>query len=258
MLVLEPHSNQVHIPAFDGPLELLLYLIRRKGVDIRFVEIAPITDAYLQHVKTLQELQLDLAGDFLVMAATLCYLKSCELIPNPDIEHIDPEEEDPIQIRERLARQLIEYERYREASALLASRPILDVDVFTKPPSEEETSYHVSTDIDAFGLLRIYQQLLEKEEQYAHHIVTEPFSLREMGDWLLDQVEKSDILLQECFRHFESKMEKIICFLTTLELAKHNMLHIFQVNFLGPIQVSANFTSRPSIEHIFTKENDDE
>ena len=123
MLVLEPHSNQVHIPAFDGPLELLLFLIRRKGVDIRFVEIAPITDAYLQHIKTLQELQLDLAGDFLVMAATLCYLKSCELLPNPEIEHIDPEEEDPVKIRERLARQLIEYERYREVSALLADRP---------------------------------------------------------------------------------------------------------------------------------------
>ena len=79
-----------------------------------------------------------------------------------------------------------------------------------------------------------------------------------MGNWLLDRVEESDILLQDCFRHFESKMERIICFLTTLELAKHKMLHIFQVNFLGPIQISANFTARPSIEHIFTKEADHE
>jgi segregation and condensation protein A len=252
MLVLEPHSNQVHIPAFDGPLELLLYLIRRKGVDIRFVEIAPITDAYLQHVQTLQTLQLDLAGDFLVMAATLCYLKSCELLPNLLIQHLDPEEEDPIQIRERLARQLMAYEQYREAAEYLSQRPRLDLDVFTKPPLEEEQHLKYQTNIDAFGLLQIYRQLLETEEKYVHHVKREPFSLLEMGNWLLDLVENNDVLLKDCFQHFSTKMGKIICFLTVLELTKHHMLEIFQVNFLGPLQISANFTKKPSIEHIFT------
>lgn len=258
MLVLEPHSNQVHIPAFDGPLELLLYLIRRKGVDIRFVEIAPITDAYLQHVQTLQTLQLDLAGDFLVMAATLCYLKSCELLPNTVVEHLDPEEEDPIHIRERLAQQLLAYELYREAAEYLSQRPRLDLDVFTKPPIEEEQHRTVQTNIDAFGLLQIYRQLLETEEEFVHHVKKEPFSLRAMGNWLLDQVENTDLLLTDCFQNFSTKMGKIICFLTVLELTKHHMLKIFQVTFLGPLQISANFTKRPSIEHIFTEEHKDE
>ena len=88
VLAYEPTSHQIHTPVFDGPLELLLYLIRSRGVDIRSVDIAPITDAYLQHLHQMQQLELDIAGEFIKLAATLCYLKSCELLPN-NLEYND-------------------------------------------------------------------------------------------------------------------------------------------------------------------------
>ena len=128
-------------------LELLLYLVRRKGVDIRFVKIAPITDAFLTHLKQLQEMQLDIAGEFLLLASTLCYLKkACELLPG--IEHEEEEsEEDPIAIRNRLADQLREYERFRSLSALLEQCPTLGPNVFaqlqTLDPDRKDSTVHM-------------------------------------------------------------------------------------------------------------------
>lgn len=165
VLAYEPTSQQVHTPVFDGPLELLLYLIRRKGVDIRVVKIAPITDAYLNHLREMTHLQLDIAGEFLILAATLCYLKSCELLPGVEHDDEDSEEEDPTIIRDRLAKQLQEYERFRGLAELLDNQPMLGRDVFTKMPNESDESIEivVTSPVDAIGLLQIYQRLLEQQ-----------------------------------------------------------------------------------------------
>ena len=94
ILAYEVNTRQIHTPVFDGPLELLLYLVRRKGVDIRFVKIAPITDAFLHHLTQMHEMQLDIAGEFLLLASTLCYLKSCELLPGLKVEDEEESEEE--------------------------------------------------------------------------------------------------------------------------------------------------------------------
>ena len=255
VLAYEASTQQIHTPVFDGPLELLLYLVRRKGVDIRFVKIAPITDAFLTHLKQLQEMQLDIAGEFLLLASTLCYLKSCELLPGMEREE-EESEEDPMTIRNRLAEQLREYERFRGLSALLEQCPTLGQNVFTRPQTHEPNRRSVHIDIDAYELLEIYQNILFKKPvvEPEHHITKEPFSLRKMGEWLLDQLDSGEQSLHRCLNHFQDKKEKIICFLTVLEMAKHHMVQIAQFEHLSEIHIYGQYTIRPSLETIFTEE----
>lgn len=255
VLAYEASTQQIHTPVFDGPLELLLYLVRRKGVDIRFVKIAPITDAFLTHLKQLQEMQLDIAGEFLLLASTLCYLKSCELLPGMEREE-EESEEDPMTIRDRLAEQLREYERFRGLSALLEQCPTLGQNVFTRPQTHEPNRQSVRIDIDAYELLEIYQSILFKRPvaEPEHQIIKEPFSLRKMGEWLLDQLDSGEQSLHRCLSHFHDKKEKIICFLTVLEMAKHHMVQIAQFEHLSEIHIYGQYTNRPSLETIFTEE----
>lgn len=258
VLAYEVDTRQIHTPVFDGPLELLLYLVRRKGVDIRFVKIAPITDAFLHHLTQMQEMQLDIAGEFLLLASTLCYLKSCEMLPGVEREDIDEEEEDPVAIRNRLADQLREYERFRELSSLLNNRPQLGHDVYTRPPtvSSHSNTPEVYIDIDAFELLDIYHKILFRLEtpDPTHKIEKEPFSLRRMGEWLLDQLSQGETSLQHCLKQLSQPSEKIICFLTVLEIAKHQFIKVAQFAHLTEIHLYPSFSERPSLEHIFTEE----
>ena len=257
VLAFEPTSQQVHTPSFDGPLELLLYLIRRGGLDIRHVRIAPITDAYLQHLRTMQNLQLDIAGEFIVLATTLCYLKSCELLPQDKVEDNLEEDEDPIVIRQRLADQLLEYERYKIAGHRLGQLSQRDKDVFTKNIRDNTDTHTVDMHISSLDLLQLYQKILERQhaKEVVHHIEREEFSLHKMGEWLLDQFAYGMNTLQYCLQQFAWKSEKIICLLTVLELAKHHMIQIDQQGFLGMITIHPTYTERPSLTHIFTDSN---
>src|SRR5579862_4660608 len=138
---VNPVSQSPHIPAgtyrvrldlFDGPLDLLLHLIKKNEVDVTDIPIATITEQYLGYLDLLRELRLDVAGEYLVMAATLTLLKSRLLLPSPTAE--DEEDPDP---RADLVRQLLEYQRYREAAATLADRPLLRREVFIRIPNAE-------------------------------------------------------------------------------------------------------------------------
>ena len=164
MLAYDFQTKQIQTEAFDGPLELLLYLIRREGVDIREVKIAPITDAFLSHLDQIDILGLNTAGDFLVMATTLCYLKSQDLLPTAVFSG-DEDELDPTYIREQLAQRLIAYKRYKDASTRLANRPWLGRDNFV-PKFEASVipKSQVTTETDAFGLLNIFRTLIEKQQ----------------------------------------------------------------------------------------------
>ncbi len=259
ILAYELETRQIHTPVFDGPLELLLYLVRRKGVDIRFVKIAPITDAFLHHLSTMQTMQLDIAGEFLLLAATLCYLKSCELLPGLEREEEEQSEEDPITIRNRLAEQLKEYERFRTLSTLLHERPQLGHDVFTRPEQAHhvvDTTPTIHISIDAIELLEIYRAILFQQDttEPTHDIKKEPFSLREMGEWVLSQLETGETTVHRCLNNFGQTSEKVICFLTILELAKHQLVQVAQFSHLTEIHLYPQFTQRPSLEYIFTEE----
>ena len=254
MLAFNTETQQVYTESFDGPLELLLYLVRRQGVDIRTVRIAAITDSYLHHVRQMSELRLDIAGEFLYLASTLCYLKSRELLPNMSVlTNEEEEEEDPMTIRDRLAQQLIEYERYREASQILNTRPILNKDVFCKPEDDFEQKAVATTDIDALQLLMIYRKILDQHQKTAieHHVTRARFSLKEMGEWIFDKLESGLTTFADLTAQWSHKADKIICFLTMLELGRHQLVDVYQNEHLSTISIHKNYNKRPSLDFLF-------
>ena len=202
----------------------------------------------------MQKLELDIAGEFIKLAATLCYLKSCELLPNNHFEGEELSEDDPLTIRERLAQQLKEYQGIRDFAELLDKRPQLDRDVFIKESTDVVESPQIESQ-NAKDLLLIYQSLLiqKTEPKPTHHIEKESFSLRRMGTWIVKSLNEHRTL-SHFFEQLPEKAEKVVCLITLLELAKHQMISIAQFDFLSEIHIEPLFTTQPSLEHIFTEE----
>ena len=231
----------VHIGVYDGPLDLLLFLVRREGVDVRAIPVARICDAYLAALRDSDVVDVDEAGDYLLMAATLCQLKVRELLPRtPGPADDDEEEGDP---RERLQRRLLEYERYRQGALDLDAMPRLGRDVFTRPPvpilPEEQP---LDTDLDAFGLLRLYYDLAGKRALPApvHQVTREPMRLvdvvREVLTHLSDGTEHT---VGELLAIASTRPRKVFTFLACLEMARRGYVDIKQLVHLGSIRIRA-------------------
>jgi len=232
----DPHA--VHTPAFDGPLELLLYLIRRDGIDVRDLPIAHITREYLQFLECMGELDLNVAGEFLVMAATLCQLKSRELLPRRRERDDDQEDDDP---RERLARRLIDYERYKQASEDLFDRALLGRDVFTRPDdSPVLIDRPIDPGVDVFGLLETCYALLSRqaEPEPVHEVEREVYTLSQRVASLLHWLDcLGTARLDGAFAQCHSKPEVVVTFLALLEMARLQLIDITQQDHLGPVQL---------------------
>lgn len=239
MLAYNARSQSVHTETFDGPLELLLYLVRREGIDVRDIQIAPITDAYLSHLELLDVLDLDIAGDFIVLAATLCFLKSRELLPRPKpLDDETEEEDDPQSLRDALIRRLIDYERFKLASQELAQRAWLDRDTFARPNTPlPDDQRPLDPRVGPMGLLQIFQRLLNQHAAPppVHEVSREQYSLKEMAAWILDQVQVSPRELKDLLRSLETRMDRVVAFLATLELVRLQYLSVQQDSHLSPI-----------------------
>jgi segregation and condensation protein A len=246
MLAYNIEEQKVQIATFDGPLELLLYLVKKEGLGILEVPIARITNAYMAHIRTIDLLNLNTAGDFLLMASTLCYLKCQELLRNPDEEAIVYEEEDdPIAIKERLRLQLINYQRCKEASITLGKRNLLGRDIFTRPKTEQ--NQHLTTPkitTDALGLLKIFQRLLHNNRQQKQEIelIRARYSIREMSLWILNHLLSGSTTLNALLLNQDTLPDRIVCFLSVLELARHNYINFEQKEHLSPIHISPLFS----------------
>jgi len=225
---------------FDGPLELLLFLVRRAGVDIRDVPIAPITDEYLAHLSDMKRLNLNLAGEFLVIASTLCFLKSRELMPQATVFPMEYEE-DPAALREALARRLLSFERFQDAAKELGERAWLGRDQFCRPPTVVDANDRpVIPGMGPMGLLQVYGDLLEKKSAPppVHHVTREHYSLEVMASRLMRRLEDGPRNLKELLKDYEHQADRVVAFLATLELAKLQMLDIQQEHHLGPVVIS--------------------
>ncbi|MFZ5476354.1 MAG: segregation and condensation protein A [Myxococcota bacterium] len=230
----------VHIGVYDGPLELLLFLVRREGVDVREIPVARICDAYLAFLDDAEHLDPDKAGDYLVMAATLCHLKARELLPRearaaePDEDEVDP--------REALARRLAEYERFRGAADELGARERLDRDVFARPPDPPAPGEQpIDPTVDTFGLLKLFHEVLERRAKPAvvHRVVRERFSLAEVVRWVLGKLDGAgEMLLSEMFLEAGSRARRIFTFLGVLEMARLRMVDVQQTMHLGAVRVT--------------------
>lgn len=232
----------VRTEVFDGPLDLLLYLVRRDGIDIREVRIARVADSYLTFLDTLRDLNISVASDYLVMAATLCHLKSLELLPRPPT--VLDEDEDALDPREALARQLEAYEAYKAAAAALDAHPRLGRDVFVREPLDVgEVDRPLIPGVDAFGLLEAYHQVLTRPLPVpAQHTVHKPevdlgACCRQVLHTLGGPGGQGS--LGALLRAFATRAERVISFLAVLEMCRLGWLGLDQGEHLGEVTVTS-------------------
>jgi segregation and condensation protein A len=229
----------VHLEVFEGPLDLLLHLIREDKLDIHDIPISRITEQYLAYLDALKVLNLDVAGEFLVMAATLLYIKSKSLLPRTD-EEPEPEE-DPEILRAELSRRLIEYRKFKEAAARLSDRPILGRDVFARDfPGEEIPEGEVAiTELSLADLITAFKDVLERmPKDEAHEIFVDRLTIADAIAFLLDRIkEDGSIRFDRLIEEFRTKNEIVSFFLGILELIRLRTVKAYQANPMGLITI---------------------
>jgi segregation and condensation protein A len=247
-------SYRVKLNIFEGPLDLLLHLVKKNEVEPSNIPVAIITDQYLAYLDLMQQLDLDVAGEYLVMAATLLHLKSRTLLPGDEVNE-EEEGEDP---RAELARQLLEYQRFKEAADLLNRRDLMDRDVFARTPLQDEmdTETEVLCDVSLGDLLDALQEVLKRAApEIVHEVILEQVSLREQLCFVLDTLrEQGTVVFIDLFPVGVTRLQILVTFLAVLELVRTRMVHLHQEELFGPIvmnlAVSADAPLPESLEQL--------
>jgi segregation and condensation protein A len=232
-------TTRVQLEIFEGPLDLLLHLIKKNEVSITDIPIATITEQYLATLGMMQNLNLDVAGEFLVMAATLIHIKSRMLLPITDDEDDEDEGADP---RAELVRRLLEYQRFKDAANQLEQRELLTRDVFVRSAAPaEDIPAPGFREVSVFELLTALQRVLDRLPKDAvHEVMLEKITVREKMTLLLDQLRtQRRLLFESLFSDMKTRMEMVVTFLAMLELVKVRAIRIFQEEATGPIQIEA-------------------
>jgi segregation and condensation protein A len=217
---------------FEGPLDLLLHLIRQEHVSIYDIPVARITDEYLRYLRVMQELDIAVAGDFLVMAATLIELKTKMLLPR-DPQAVEAEEEDP---RADLVNQLLEYQKYKAAANMLWSRATVEQAVFKRAELETDKN-NPEVAVGLFDLLKVFQDILARhKEEKLLEIEREEITMAEMLERLRNMVMSAgELNLRVFFERARSRRELVLAFLSVLELVRTTEVRLFQTETFGDI-----------------------
>lgn len=235
------YDYKVQLEIFEGPLDLLLYLIKREEVDVYDISIEKITKQYMAFIESFRMLNIGLAGEFLVMAANLCYIKSRTLLPKhhqPPEE--DAEEEDP---RWDLIRQLIEYKKFKDAATFLQRREANQLDTFRHVPEKIEpgkTEERPLAEVSIFDLIRAFQSVISRfdDEDAFREIVDERWTVSDKIALLLKTVPPGQsVRFSTLFETASGKVEVIVTFLAVLELMKLNHFRVRQDSLLGEIEL---------------------
>lgn len=230
----------VRTEVFDGPLDLLLHLVRKDGIELRDIRIARLCDSYLVWLDAMRDLHFGIAGDYLVMAATLCRLKALELLPRAPTAVLVEDDVDP---RQALVRKLAEHQRYKDAAKELEAREWLNRDVFARPVDDGPVPRPLAAGVDAFGLLDVYFSILQRAAapDPIHEVHASTFDMGKLCRAVLAQfsvlgsrLELGDVLLA-----FPSRLERIVGFLGVLEMARLGWLGIEQAEPFGPVVLEA-------------------
>ena len=235
-LYIPPEALEVFLDAFEGPLDLLLYLIKRHNLDVLNIPIAEITRQYMEYVEMMKELHFELAADYLVMAAMLAEIKSRMLLPRPVSE--DEDEEDP---RAELVRRLQEYERFKTAAEDLNELPRLERDNFQVSVSVPNLNVRkLHPNVELKDLLLAFKDVLVRSDMFTHHhIQMEPLSVRERMSIILSRVQPDKFIpFVELFDPKEGRLGVVVTFLAILELVKESLIGLVQTNPYEPIHVT--------------------
>ena len=242
-LYIPPQALEIFLEAFEGPLDLLLYLIRRQNLDILDIPIAEITRQYVQYIELMQELQLELAGEYLVMAATLAEIKSRMLLPRPAAEAAG-EEADP---RAELVRRLQEYERFKRAAADIDRLPRLERDVWLATVERlERPLSRALPQVTLREMLIAFKEVAVRAAMFAHHHVQrEALSVRErMSEVLATLHQDTFVPFERLFRPEEGRAGLTVTFIAILELVRESLIEVLQAQPYGPLHVRAGGAAR--------------
>jgi len=229
------------LPVFEGPLDLLLHLIKDNKIDIYDIPIVQITHQYMEYLELMQELDLDIAGDFLVMAATLIHIKSKTLLP-PDIKESEEPAEDP---RTELVQRLLEYKRFKEASTHLRSREDIWKNIFHRGLTEEgdiDLSLEEEPslfEVSVFDLISAFKTLLKKAPPHVLEITRETLTISDKINFIMERLEKENaVRFLDLFEEGYTKLTLIVTFLALLELSRLGLAKAYQEDMFGVIWIT--------------------
>ncbi len=238
---METNSHRVQLDVFEGPLDLLLHLIKKDDLNIYDIPISHLLEQYTQYIELAKELDIDLAGEFLEMAAELAYIKSKMLLPEPQEE----EEEGP-DPRAELMKRLLEYQRFKMAGQSLLSRPLLGQDVFSRTPEEsEEEAQEVWVEADTLSLVSAFHDILKRlPQEKVHEISHSRMGVAERILELTDLLRGKDrVSFEDLFQGGKSRSDLVVTFLAILEMAKQRLLRIAQEKVFCKIVVCPLFSA---------------
>ena len=224
---------KLELGKFAGPLDLLLYLIKQEQANIFDIPIARITDEYLKYIRLMKSVDISLAADFIVMAATLIEIKSKMLLPRDIYDETEEEMEDP---REALVRQLLEHQKFKNAAQMLHERGTVEQAVFPRGRIESD-EHNAETNATVFDLLTVFQKILARhKEEVQIEIEREEMSLAEMLRRIKTRISAvREINLFDLFREMKSRQELVLAFIAVLELVRTENIKLLQKKTFGEI-----------------------
>ncbi len=228
-------AHRIHLEVFEGPLDLLLHLIRKEDLDIYDIPISKVLHQYLDYLDLAKDLNIDLAGEFIEMASELAYIKSKMLLPEPETE--EEEGSDP---RADLVARLLEYQRYKMAAQSLLERPLLGRDVFSRAPEDHpDDLVDPEIEADTLALLTAFQKLLKRLPKDQYHEVRQ--TRMGVAERILELTEfltgKDQVVFEDLFEGVASRGDLIVTFLALLEMAKQRLLKVYQEGIMHRIFV---------------------
>jgi segregation and condensation protein A len=236
-----PDAYHVKLDQFEGPLDLLLHLIRKHEVNVYDIPISLITEQYLGYIDLMQEMNLDVAGEFLVMAATLIHIKSRTLLPRPDPAQDDAETEDP---REALVRRLLEHQKYKAAAELLHDRETVRGAQFGRPDASVARAagdaYEAELEVDLFTLMSAFRGVLERASRRPRMVLPpDQMSIEDRIAQLLGRLSETEACgFEDLFTDGDgSRSFMIVTFLALLEMIRLKQIRVYQTGGFGPIRV---------------------
>lgn len=243
---MNEQSMTLQLDVFEGPLDLLLYLIKKNDLEISRISVSQITGQYLEYLDTLKELDIDIASEFLYMAAELTHMKSKTLLPNDGQENEDDDDD----VANDLIARLKEYERYKLAAKDLKQRSWLHRDVFTRgsfveeeleeKPVKKEADADGNYDVDTFELIKAFYDIVNKapKGEVNHKVLSERVSVTERIYEVLDHLRRSEsVLFSDLFAGDVKKIDLVVTFLAILEMGKLKMIKVYQTGSFEPIRV---------------------
>ncbi|WP_423895701.1 segregation and condensation protein A [Candidatus Pelagadaptatus aseana] len=239
-LYIPPDALEVILEAFEGPLDLLLYLIRRQNIDILDINVADITHQYVKYVELMDAMHFELAAEYLVMAAMLAEIKSRMLLPRSN--EVEEDEEDP---RAQLIRRLQEYERFKVAAEDLDELPRVGRDIHqAKAQAPDRNLSRPEPEVDIKELLLALSEVLRRADMFeSHHVEKEKLSTRERMTQVLDSLSGAQFVpFVSLFHVEEGRLGVVVTFLAVMELIKESLVEIVQSDAFGPIHVKARST----------------